>query len=129
MKQKIVLLVDDDVDFLFQMRFSLEKHDFEVLTAESQKEAEKLLETIKPDIAVIDLMMEQEDSGFILSYRLKNKYPQVPIIIVTGVTSETGMSFNLTSEEDQKWIKADLYIEKGITPEQLRVEINKLLKI
>jgi len=45
------------------------------------------------------------------------------------VTSETGMSFNLTSEEDQKWIKADLYIEKGITPEQLRVEINKLLKI
>jgi len=129
MKQKIVLLVDDDVDFLFQMRFNLEKHDFEVLTAESQKEAEKLLETIKPDIAVIDLMMEQEDSGFILSYRLKNKYPQVPIIIVTGVTSETGMSFNLTSEEDQKWIKADLYIEKGITPEQLRVEINKLLKI
>jgi DNA-binding response OmpR family regulator len=129
MKQKVVLLVDDDVDFLFQMRFSLEKHDFEVLTSESQKEAEKLLETIKPDIAVIDLMMEQEDSGFILSYRLKNKYPQVPIIIVTGVTSETGMSFNLTSEEDQKWIKADLYIEKGITPEQLRVEINKLLKI
>ncbi len=129
MKQKVVLLVDDDVDFLFQMRFDLEKHDFEVLTSESQKEAEKLLETIKPDIAVIDLMMEQEDSGFILSYRLKNKYPQVPIIIVTGVTSETGMSFNLTSEEDQKSIKADLYIEKGITPEQLRVEINKLLKI
>jgi len=76
MKQKVVLLVDDDVDFLFQMRFSLEKHDFEVLTSESQKEAEKLLETIKPDIAVIDLMMEQEDSGFILSYRLKNNTPR-----------------------------------------------------
>jgi DNA-binding response OmpR family regulator len=129
MKKKVVLLVDDDIDFLFQMRFYLEKQDFEVLAAESQKEAEKLLETVKPDIAVIDLMMEQEDSGFILSYRLKNQYPQVPIIIVTGVTAETGMSFNLTSEEDQKWIKADLYLEKGITPEQLKMEINKLLKI
>jgi two-component system, OmpR family, response regulator len=129
MEQKVVLLVDDDIDFLFQMRFGLEKHTFEVLAAESQKEAEKILETVKPDIAVIDLMMEQEDSGFILCYRLKNKYPDVPVIIVTGVTAETGMSFNLTSEEDQKWIKADLYLQKGITSEQLRVEINKLLRI
>jgi DNA-binding response OmpR family regulator len=127
--QKTILLADDDVDYLFQMRLQLERFGFKVILADSQREAEELMATIKPDLAIFDLMMENEDSGFILSYKMKRKYPDVPIILATAVSAETGMTFGLSSQDERKWIKADLYLEKGVRPEQLQSEIMKLLKL
>jgi two-component system alkaline phosphatase synthesis response regulator PhoP len=126
-KTKSILVADDDSDYLFQLSFHLQKAGYSVITADSQKEAEKIIQREKPDLAILDLMMENEDSGFILSHKLKKKYPDVPIIIATAVSSETGITFGLKSEEDKHWIKADLYLEKGIRPEQLLNEIKKLL--
>lgn len=126
---KTILLVDDDSDYLFQLQHNIKKFGFKVVTADSQKEAEELLEDFKPDLAIFDLMMENDDSGFILSYKTRQKYPDVPIIIATAVASETGISFDLQSESERKWIKADLYLEKGIRSDQLHREINKLLKM
>lgn len=127
--KKTVLIVDDDMDYLFQMKLKIEQFGYEAITADSQKEAELIIDSVKPDLAILDLMMETDDSGFILAYRIKRKYPDVPIIIATGVTAETGMSFDINSEEGQQWIKADLFLDKGIRTDQLQREINKLLKI
>lgn len=127
--KKLILIVDDDIDYLFQLKTNVENFGFEVITAESQLEAEKLIETTKPDLAILDLMMENDDSGFILSYKMKRMYPEVPIIIATAVSAETGISFGVSTEEDKNWIKADLYLEKGIRKDQLHKEINKLLKL
>ena len=126
-KTKKILVVDDDMDYLLQMKLQLQNMGYEVITAESQKEGEQVIKSTKPDLAIYDLMMESEDSGFILSYKTKQMYPEVPIIIATAVASETGMSFGLNTEEEKKWIKADLYLEKGIRSEQLKKEIDKLL--
>jgi len=125
--QKTILISDDDPDYLFQLSFYLQKAGFRILQASSQKEAEKILDAEKPDLAIFDLMMENEDSGFILSHKIKKRYPEVPVIIATSVTAETGIPFGLENEDDRKWIKADCYLEKGIRPEQLLNEINKLL--
>jgi two-component system, OmpR family, response regulator len=125
---KTVFVVDDDYDYLYQLKFQLERWGCKVITAESQKEAEELLLSIKPDIAILDLMMENEDSGFVLSYKMKRKYPDVPVIIATAVASETGMSFGVHAGEDKGWIKADTYLEKGLHPENLKKELEKLIK-
>ena len=127
--QKTIFLVDDDADYLFQMRLQLERFGFKVILAESQKEAEELMGLVKPDLAIFDLMLENEDSGFVLCYKMKRKHPNVPIILATAVSTETGFSFGINSEDERKWIKADLYLEKGIRPEQLQCEINRLLKL
>lgn len=126
-KKKTILIADDDADYLFQLQMQVESFGYNTVVAESQKEAEELMNQFKPDLAIFDLMMENDDSGFILSYKLKRKYPEVPIIIATAVTRETGISFGLNSEMDRKWIKADLYLEKGLRKEQLQLEITKLL--
>jgi CheY-like chemotaxis protein len=126
-EKKTILVVDDDIDYLFQIQLQLKNMGYEVITAESQKEGEQIIGSTKPDLAIYDLMMESEDSGFILSYKTKQKYPDVPIIIATAVASETGISFGLNTEEEKRWIKADLYLEKGIRKEQLQKEIDKLL--
>jgi len=129
LKDKTVLIADDDMDIITQLSLQLTKIGMKVITAETQKDAESIIEKTKPDLAIFDLMMDNRDSGFILSYKLKKKYPEVPVIIITGVTADTGMMFGLESEEQKKWIKADLYLEKGLRPEQLQMEIKKLLKI
>lgn len=127
--KKLVLIVDDDIDQVEQNKFLISNMGFEVITADSQKEGEEILKTTKPDLAIFDLMMENKDSGFILSYKSKKKYPDVPVIIITAVTAETGLLFGIDSEEEKSWIKADKYIEKGIRSDQLQREIKKLLKM
>lgn len=123
-----ILVVDDDPDYIFQLVFRLEKAGYKTVSANSQAEAEQVLEDMAPDLAIFDLMMEQDDSGFILAYKLKRKHPDVPVIIATAVSAETGMSFGLTSEADRAWIKADCYMEKGMRFEELEREMKKLLK-
>ncbi len=127
--QKTILVVDDDSDYQFQLKAQIESFGFNVITADGQKEGVKIIESHKPDLAILDLMMENMDSGFILSHKIKQKYPDVPVIIASAVTAETGMIFGVESKEDKTWIKADLYLEKGLRSDQLHREINKLLKI
>ena len=122
-----ILIVDDDQDYLFQLQVKIQNFGFKTITAEGQKEAEELIEKIKPDLAILDLMMENEDSGFILCFKMKKKYPDVPIIIATGVTAETGITFDINDENNRKWIKADRFLDKGIRSELLKEEIEKLL--
>lgn len=126
---KTIFIVDDDVDYIFQLKTMLEKMEFSVITACGQKEAEAMINSITPDLIILDLMMENKDSGFILGHKIKKIMPDVPIIIATAITAETGMSFSLESDDDKNWIKADKYLEKGLRPDQLHREINKLLKI
>ncbi|MCK5823768.1 MAG: response regulator [Bacteroidales bacterium] len=128
-EKKVIMIVDDDIDYLYQIKHKVTGFGFNVITAESQAEAEDLIKKVKPDLAILDLMMENDDSGFILSYKLKRKYPDVPIIIATAVSVETGISFEVNSKSEKSWIKADLYLEKGIRIDQLHREINKLLKL
>ena len=125
--KKQILVADDDVDFLFQIRLHLQNRGYEVIALESSKDTEHYLDNHKPDLAIYDLMMETQDSGFILSYKTKQQYPEVPVIILTAVASETGISFGLNTESEKKWIKADLYLEKNIRNEQLDQAIENLL--
>jgi DNA-binding NtrC family response regulator len=125
MKKK-VLIVDDDFDFLEQLEIMLSV-DFNVTKAGGQIEAEELLKTEMPDIAVIDLMMENTDGGFALSYHIKKLNPSVPVIIITSVSSETGINFADASEEEKSWIKADAFLAKPIRYEQLKKEIDRLM--
>ncbi len=128
-EKKTILIVDDDADYLFQLRHGVKDMGFEAISAGTQKEAEDIIQRMRPDLAILDLMMENQDTGFILCHKIKSMYPDLPIIIVSAVTAETGMLFDVTTEEEQDWVKADLFLDKGIRMDQLHKEINKLLKL
>jgi CheY-like chemotaxis protein len=126
-ERKTVLVVDDDVDFLFQEKTQLEAAGFDVMTADSLAAAKQTLAAKHPDLAVLDLMMEEMDAGFTLCYAIKKKNPKTPVILVTGVTSETGLEFDASTDEERSWIKADVLLAKPIRFEQLKREIDRLL--
>jgi len=123
-----ILVVDDDIDIREQMQFQLEAAGYKVVTAEGQMPAEKILETMTPDLAIVDLMMEHVDGGFALSYHIKKIDPTMPVLLVTGVTSETGFEFDAQTAEERSWIKADALLPKPIRYEQLIGKVRKLLK-
>ena len=106
----------------------LEAAGFRVLEANSVQEASELLPRQRPDVAVIDLMMDHADDGFTLCYHIKKHDATIPIIMVTSVNSETGMDFDAATDEERSWIKVDAFLSKPIRFEQLKQEIDRLLK-
>ncbi len=124
-----ILLVDDDEDFLFQHRIQLENAGFLVRTATSRAQAEEAMAIFAPDLAILDLMMEEHDDGFVLSHHLKRAVPNLPVILVTAVTSETGLTFNPASATERAWVRADAVLAKPIRFEQLKREIDRLLAL
>ena len=125
--KKTILLVDDDVDFLAQQQVMLEAAGYRVVTAGGAREAEKFLADQKPDLAVVDLMMEHVDGGFSLCYQIKKLDPAIGVILVTAVVSETGIEFDAATPEERTWVKADAMLAKPFRREQLLREIEMLL--
>lgn len=123
-----ILLVDDDEDFTFQLKAQFEAAGFKVLVAHDAKAAVNHLNAVRPDVAVLDLMMEKPDVGFTLCYKIKKKDASIPVIMVTSVTSETGLEFDAATREERSWIKADVLLAKPVRFEQLQREIARLLK-
>lgn len=127
-KPKKILLIDDDPDFVRPIKLLLESSSYEVITGDSQEEGERLIKDTDPDLCIFDLMLEHYDSGFILCHHLKKTNPDIPVILITSSTSETGLKFHAETESERRWLKADSVMDKMIRPDQLISEINKLLK-
>ena len=124
----MILLVDDDMDFLSQQQLRLEQAGYEVVVAQSQKQAEELLGSKMPDLVIVDLMLEHMDGGFALCHHIKKSSPATPVILVSSVSSRTGINFDATTDEERSWIKADVMLTKPVRIEQLCREIERLTK-
>ncbi len=125
---KTILLVDDDVDFLDITESRLKKDGFAVVRCEGQVAAEEYLNgDAHFDLAVVDLMMEFMDSGFVVSRKIKKAFPGTPVIMATGVERETGLGFSATTKEERSWIQADAMLEKPLRYDQLKKQIDMLL--
>ena len=125
--KKKILVVDDDMDLLLQIKVQLEAAGYDVVTAEGRKDAETQLETLRPDLVVLDLMMEEMDAGFALSYHIKKKDATLPVILMTAVTRETGLHFDDAAGDARSWVKADAVLSKPVRFEQLNREIKRLV--
>jgi two-component system alkaline phosphatase synthesis response regulator PhoP len=126
---KKILVVDDDPDCLDQTAAALQPTGYELILASSQVEAEELLLRHQPILAVLDLMMEEMDSGFVLCHTIKRLYPDMPVILLTGVTAATGMSFKSEDPRVRRWVEADIMLDKPVRPEALRTTVAKLLQV
>jgi CheY-like chemotaxis protein len=124
---KKILVVDDDIDQLDHVAMILKAEGYDVIKAQGQKEGEEAILSAIPDLAILDLMMENMDSGFVLCHQIKHLYPETPVILLTAVKSTTGVDFAPRSSGAASWIKADVMLDKPVRPEQLRNEVKRLM--
>ena len=120
-RKKRVLLVDDDADAVIAVEAILQGAGYEVVAAYSAREALTLLPGAEFDVALLDMMMEENDSGIQVAREIRRNpgTENVPILLLTAVASRTGFRVPLQTEEERAWLQADVWLDKPVTPEQL----------
>ncbi|MDI5986409.1 two-component system response regulator GlrR [Halomonas sp. M4R5S39] len=78
-----ILLVDDDVSLLKLLGMRLESRGYRVTTAESGRQALKVLETDRPELVLTDLRMDEMD-GLGLFQEVQRQAPGLPVILLTA---------------------------------------------
>lgn len=71
-KNAKILIVDDDPDITRAIQVILESKQYIVSATNSKKEGRKMLEEFKPDLVILDVMMDGMSDGFDLSLEIKN---------------------------------------------------------
>ena len=118
-----ILVVDDDPDITFAISLFLKKEQHEVQVAASRAEGMKALEAFKPDLMILDVMMEQPDDGIAMAQDLRRAGAALPIIMLTSVGKVTGMSYG----RDSEMVPVDAFFEKPIRPDDLLKKVVELL--
>jgi CheY-like chemotaxis protein len=123
-----ILVTDDDQDIRDSLQAILEGEDYEVVTAASKVEGWEKIRAEKPDLMILDVMMDTWQDGFEMARELKNdpEYSGIPILMLTGVKEQTGIDFKSSAGNDE-WNPVEAFLEKPIQPELLLADIKKLL--
>ena len=120
-----ILLVDDDEDIIEMNKTVLEQRGHEVTVAYSAAEARQKILARRPDVAVLDVMMEEMTVGFDLARHLHAEMPRLPMVMLTGIRREMNLAFSF--EPDETWLPVTKFMEKPVNPRVLAEELEKLL--
>ena len=123
-----ILLIDDDPDFIEINKMILQSAGYETDTAGSSSEAMEKIRVNEYDLVIIDLIMEELDSGFTIAYAIRDstRTRDWPILMLTSVQQKTGFSFDLS--KDQSWMKVDDFAAKPLRSAELLQRVEVLLK-
>jgi len=128
-QRKNILLVDDDADFLTATKLVLEESGYYVETALSAKECLNKLKEKKPDLIILDVMMETDHSGFDLCRELKrdSDTKEIPILMLTAVDQKYPLNF-ASAAGDESWLPVEDFIDKPVEAGVLIERVKKLLR-
>lgn len=115
-----ILIIDDDRDMCLLLKRFLTRHNYEVLESYSGKKALELLETLEPSLVMCDFRLEDMEGNVLLA-KIKERYPQVPVIIITGYS-------DIKIAVEVMKMGAYDYITKPLFPDEILVTIRKALE-
>jgi CheY-like chemotaxis protein len=123
-----ILIIDDDLNYVKSIRIILESNEYAVDAAYNRDSAMEKIRKTKPDLILLDVMMDRIDDGFTICYKLKHdpELQEIPIITISSVTEKTGLK--LSPATDGECFEADDHIQKPVKPDELIKRIEKLLK-
>ncbi len=127
-----ILVIDDDPDFREAVTSILHSALYEVVTARDPAEGNKKILSEKPDLVLLDIMMDSLFDCFSLCHDVKTSkefkpVKDTPIIFVSAVKEMTGSRFQFKAEE-QGLTGPDDYLDKPVKPDVLISRIERLLE-
>lgn len=123
MKQKKILLIDDELDILEILSYNLEKEGYEVATATNGNEGIEKAKEMLPDLILLDVMMPEKDGIETCQEMRKIKELQQTLIVFLSARSEE------FSQLAGFQAGANDYIVKIIKPKVLISKVNALLRL
>ncbi len=132
MSTKRILIIDDDPDMRLALRLPLEAAGYAVSEAKCVAEGLAAVKQVKPDLIVLDVMMDSTTAGFQVALDVHSPDPksefkdfrETPILILTAIHTTTPLRF--TPDED--YLPVQVFLEKPIDPEMLLAMARKFLE-
>jgi len=130
-----ILCVDDDRPYLASLARFLRRRGYEVSCHESAREALAALSEIRPDLAIVDLMMPVID-GLTLTKRIHRDFKgEVPVVVLTALDSkeiyhrarESGASYCLTKPcKPENFLNIVDFIAGDLDPDERELLRNRI---
>lgn len=117
-----ILVVDDEVYIVHILDFSLRMEGYEVVTALDGEQALERIESERPDLIVLDIMMPKLD-GYEACRRLRANPDtrDIPIILLSAKGRNVDQKMGIDAGADE-------YITKPFSPRKLVEKINGMLQ-
>ncbi len=127
-----VLVIDDDPDMVEAIRMTLKANGYQVFQAANGRIGLAMVKEVKPDLIILDVMMDTATEGFQVSLSLRNPDPKseyaafshVPIVMLTSIHSTTPLRFG----PDKDYLPVDAFLDKPIDPDVLVAKVAELMR-
>ena len=80
--KRLILIIDDNVQFIQDLSFYM-RDQYDVISATTGKEGLTLVRMQEPDVVLLDMKLQDGESGLEVLRKIKNVDPDMPVIIVT----------------------------------------------
>jgi DNA-binding response OmpR family regulator len=124
-----VLFVEDDRDIVESYRTFLANKGHTVISKETAKEGYEAILSEKPDIVIIDVILEAENSGFELARKIRknSEIKGTPIVMLTAIKEKTDLDFKQDAGKED-WLPVDAFFDKTDHPAAIMMAISNLLQ-
>jgi len=121
----LVLVVDDDPDFVEATRIVLESAGYEVTSAANGEQGLRAMYRDRPDLVILDVMMNGVLDGLDASFRMRAErgVSKTPILMVSSIASSDYAAMFPTDE----YVPVENFLSKPVGPDQLLAEVKRLL--
>ena len=125
-----VLVIDDDQDFQASVRTILQSRGYRVLSAASAKQGLQSFLADKPDLVLVDVMMEDDAAGYGVSQAIKYKeeyaaFRHIPVVMVSSIQETPDERFPMAGEVDM--IRPDYYLTKPLDLQKFLDMVERLV--
>ncbi len=121
MQPKRLLLAEDDPMLASLLKYRLERGGYAVDLASDGREVKSYLKERLPDVIVSDIMMPYFSGIELVDFLRSELKSAVPVIIISNAGNET----NILNAFD---LGADDFISKPVSPAELMIRVDKLLR-
>ncbi|MEW6701528.1 MAG: response regulator [Bacteroidota bacterium] len=119
----LIAVIDDDPDILDASSLVLKSKGFNLITANNPNDGYKIVKEKKPDLIILDVMMDEPDDGFFLAQRFRKENITTPILMYTSISKAIGLDFG-----KNEMVPVNDFVEKPISPEELVFKVENLLQ-
>jgi CheY-like chemotaxis protein len=129
-----ILIVDDDIDFIKTTEMILKSGGYEVAVATDAKKGLETIQESRPDLVVLDIMMESIFEGFSFLSTLRtapefDRFKFTPVLMVSSVKNDTGSRFMFEDEGNMGAIsQPDDFMDKPLKPNALLGKVAALIR-
>ena len=118
-EKKKILVIDDDIDFREQARIVLEAQNYEVIEAEDGAKGMEAIKKDNPDFILLDVMMEEVDTGVKIADRIAAMSITAPVVILSSFANAAKQIFDTSN------VPVKEYLQKPLKSDQLLAVVKR----